>query len=79
MEIRDVERKDVETGVIQVGDVVLSDPQSEVLPAAMTIGKITAASSDRDNPLFAVLTIAAAVPEESLRKVFIYDPQPDGP
>lgn len=79
MEIRDVERKDVETGVIQVGDVVLSDPQSDVLPAAMTIGKITAASADRDNPLFAVLTLSAAVPEESLRRVYIYDPQYDQP
>jgi len=79
MEIRDVERKDVETGVVQVGDTVLSDPQSDVLPAAMTIGKITVASADRDNPLFAVLTIAAAVPEESLRRVYIYDPRNDGP
>jgi len=79
MEIRDVERKDVETGVIQVGDTVLSDPQSDVLPAAMTIGKITAASADRDNPLFAVLTIESAVPEESLRRVYIYDPRNDGP
>lgn len=79
MEIRDVERKDVETGVVQVGDAVLSDPQSESLPAAMTIGRITAASADRDNPLFAILTIAAAVPEESLRKVFIYDPQSEQP
>lgn len=75
MEIRDVERKDVEKGVIQVGDTVLSDPQSDVLPAAMTIGKITAASADRDNPLFAVLAITAAVLEESLRRVYIYDPQ----
>lgn len=79
MEIRDMERKDVDTGVIQVGDTVLSDPQSDVLPAAMTIGKITVASADRDNPLFAVLTIAAAVPEESLRRVYIYDPRNDGP
>lgn len=79
MEIRDVERKDVERGVIQVGDTVLSDPQSDALPAAMTIGKITEASADRDNPLFAVLTISAAVPEESLRRVYIYDPRNDGP
>jgi cell shape-determining protein MreC len=77
MEIRDVERKDVETGVIQVGDTVLSDPQSDVLPAAMTIGKIAAASTDRDNPLFAILTIASAVPEQTLRRVYIYDPQLD--
>ncbi|MEK7755748.1 MAG: rod shape-determining protein MreC, partial [Planctomycetota bacterium] len=79
MEIRDVERKDVDTGVVQVGDTVLSDPQSDVLPAAMTIGKVTTASADRDNPLFALLTIAAAVPEESLRRVYIYDPRNDGP
>lgn len=79
MEIRDVERKDVETGIVQVGDTILSDPQSDVLPAAMTIGKVTAASADRDNPLFAVLTITAAVPEESLRRVYIYDPQNNGP
>lgn len=79
MEIRDVERKDVETGVVQVGDTVLSDPQSDVLPAAMTIGKITAASADRDNPLFAILTIENAVPESSLRRVYIYDLQTERP
>ena len=79
MEIRDVERKDVETGIVQVGDTVLSDPQSDVLPAAMTIGKIAAASTDRDNPLFAILTIASAVPEETLRRVYIYDPRNHGP
>jgi len=79
MEIRDVERKDVETGVIQVGDTVLSDPQSDVLPAAMTIGKVSAASADRDNPLFAILTIAGAVPEGSLRRVYVYDPRRDAP
>lgn len=79
MEIRDVERKDVETGVIQVGDTVLSDPQSDVLPAAMTIGKVSAASADRDNPLFAILTITGAVPEENLRRVYVYDPQSSGP
>jgi len=79
MEIRDVERKDVEMGVILVGDTVLSDPQSESLPAAMTIGKIAEASEDRDNPLFAILTIASAVPDEMLRRVYIYDPQLDAP
>jgi len=79
MEIRDVERKDMETGIVQVGDTVLSDPQSDVLPAAMTIGKIAAASTDRDNPLFAILTIASAVPEETLRRVYIYDPRNHGP
>jgi len=75
MEIRDVERRDVESGAVQVGDTVLSDPQSDVLPAAMTIGKITDAAADRDNPLFAILTIESAVPEDTLRRVFIYDPQ----
>jgi hypothetical protein len=49
------------------------------ISAAMTIGKIAAASTDRDNPLFAILTIASAVPEQTLRRVYIYDPQNDWP
>ncbi len=74
MEIRDVEASDVEEGAVQVGDVVLSDPLSEVLPAAMTIGRVLSIAPDRDNPLLAILSVEGAISEESLRRVYIYDP-----
>lgn len=75
MEIRDVDKRDVDSGVIRAGDVVLSDSQHEVLPAALTIGRVAEVAVNRDNPLFAILTVHSAVPEESLRRVYVYDPQ----
>lgn len=75
MEIRDVQARDVTDGVVQVGDVVVSDPMSELLPAALTIGRIGLISPDRDNPLFAILSVDAAVSDESLTRVYVYDPR----
>lgn len=77
MEIRDAERRDVEAGVIRVGDTVLSDPTSDILPAAMTIGKISAVAPDRDNPLLSILSVQSAVDLTSLRRVFVYDSAPE--
>lgn len=74
MEVRDVDKRDVDAGSIAVGDVVLSDPRDELLPAALTIGRVAAIAGDRDNPLFAVLSIEALVPENSLDRVYVYDP-----
>jgi len=74
MEIRDVEAADVESGAVKVGDIVLSDPLSEMLPAAMTIGRVASITPDRDNPLFAILLIESAVSESSLQRVYVYDP-----
>ena len=75
MGVRDVEARDVQTSVIQVGDVVLSDPQGDLLPAAMTLGRISAIHPDRDNPLFAILTIESALNPDEFDRVYVYDPQ----
>lgn len=74
MQIRDVKRGDVESGVVQVGDTILSDPASGLLPAAMTIGHVTEITPDRANPLLSILTVRAAVEEKALRRVYVYDP-----
>ncbi len=75
MELRDVERRDLEGGLVQAGDTVLSDTDSETLPAAMTLGTVTRIDPDHNNPLLAVATVAAAVPPSTLRKVYIFDPR----
>lgn len=74
MLLRDVDRRLIDAGRIQVGDRVLSDSQSEALPTALHIGKITEIAFDRDNPLFAILTVQSAVAEDTLRRVYIFDP-----
>lgn len=79
LRLRDVDRRLIDAGRIRVGDRVLSDPQNEVLPTALTIGRITEITPDRDNPLFAVGTVQAAVTEDGLRRVFIYDLKNDAP
>ncbi|MFQ5591861.1 MAG: rod shape-determining protein MreC [Phycisphaerae bacterium] len=79
MEIREVDRHDVETGAIQVGDVVLSDPSDDMLPAPMTIGKIVAIEPDHQNPLLSTLRVVSSVPQQALRKVYVFDPEGDMP
>jgi len=74
MEIRDVDKRDVETGAIAVGDVVLSDPRSELLPTALIIGRVGEITTDRRKPLFAILTIESAADLNSLQRVYVYDP-----
>ena len=74
MQIRDVKRGDVEAGVVQTGDTILSDPASGLLPAAMTIGHVTEITPDRANPLLSILSVRAAVDEKALRRVYVYDP-----
>lgn len=74
MEIRDVDRRAVEDGHILVGDIVLSDNMDDNLPAAMTIGTVDAIEPDRRNPLLSILSVQAAVEEDSLRRVYVYEP-----
>ena len=74
MEIREVDRRDVRDQTVQIGDLVLSDPLDERLPAPMVIGKITAIRPDRDNPLLSILTVEPAVDHKSLRRVYVFDP-----
>jgi len=75
MEIGDVDARGVEAGSIQIDDIVLSDPMSENLPAALTIGRVAAIAPDRNNPLFAILTIEPAVRESALERVYVFDPR----
>ena len=75
MRIADAQRRDVDAGVIQVGDAVLSDPMRDTLPTAMMIGRITAIEPDHDNPLLSILTVEPAMDESALRRVFVYDPE----
>jgi cell shape-determining protein MreC len=72
MEIRDVEAREAQEGLIRSGDMVLSDPRSDTLPAAMAIGRIKAVMPDRDNPLFAILLVEPATSTDSLRQVYVY-------
>lgn len=75
MEIRDVDRREVESGAIAVGDVVLSDAESPLLPASMTIGYVDAIKPDRENPLLSILSVRAAVDPSMLKRVYVFDPQ----
>lgn len=74
MQIRDVDRRLIAEQRIRVGDTVLSDPHSELLPAAMSIGTITVVQPDRDNPLLSILTVQSGVDARSLRRVYVFDP-----
>jgi cell shape-determining protein MreC len=74
MEIHDAEKRDVDSGLVREGDVVLSDLTSGTLPVALTVGRITEVRPDRDNPLLSILTIESEVDPVSLRRVYIYDP-----
>ena len=74
MEIRDVKRSDVEQRLIREGDLILSDPFSALLPTGMTIGRVTALTVDKGNPLFAILSVESEVPLQELRRVYVYAP-----
>ncbi len=72
MEIRDVDRRDIQKEAIRVDDIVLSDPAGGNLPAPMVIGRIAAIDPDRDNPLLGILTVESAVSHETLRRVYVF-------
>lgn len=74
MEIRDVEARSIQAAAVEVGDVVLSDPSNESLPAALTIGTVSALIPDRDNPLFMHLDVRPVLLPSQLDRVFIFDP-----
>ena len=75
MEIHDVEARTVQAAAVELGDVVLSDSTNEMLPAALTIGNISAIIPDRDNPLFVHLAVKPALDLADLDRVYVYDPQ----
>jgi len=76
MEVRDVKVEDVDAGLIQVGDQVLSDPARSALPAALIVGTVSKITPDPREPLFAALTIEAAVDVGELERVYVFAPTP---
>lgn len=75
MHIDDVERRDVDVGVVQVGDLVLSDRGAMELPVPLTIGTVAGIEDDRDNPLLVNVTVTAALDTASLQKVYVFVPE----
>jgi len=74
MEIRGIDRRDVESGLIKVGDVVLSDYTGGMLPAPMTIGAIAAILPDHEQPLLSIGEVRSSVDTAALRRVYVFDP-----
>lgn len=74
MQIGDVNLRDVEDGKIRVGDMVFSDPLSDTLPAALTIGRITRIDHDVESPLLSTLTVKSPIIFSQLRRVYVFDP-----
>jgi len=74
MEIRDAKRQDVDAGRVRVGDQVLSDPTSSLLPAALVVGTVSEITNDPKKPLFATLIVSAAVDPSKIERVYIFDP-----
>lgn len=75
MQIDHVDKRDVESGLIAIGDIVLADSQDEELPAALVIGKINSIERDLDNPLLSILKVHGVIDESKLRYVYVFDPQ----
>lgn len=76
MQVGGVERRlvDGEAPAIAVGDLVVSDPMNQSLPAALVVGTIEAIAPDRHNPLLAVVTVRAPLDGRSLDRVYVFDP-----
>lgn len=74
MEIRDVESRRVDDGLIQIGDVVLSASRGDTagLPAAMRVGDVIDIRRDRDNPLLSILTIKSPILDDHLSRIYVY-------
>lgn len=79
MEICDVDKRNVDDGTIGSGDLVLSDPRSELLPTALVIGIVVEITSDRDKPLFSVLSIESAADIGTMERVYVFDPDSSEP
>jgi len=77
MVIKDVEKKQVDEGVIAVGDYILSDPDDASLPASMVIGTVEAIHSDRNRPLLAIVEVATVLRASDLHRVYVFVPESD--
>jgi cell shape-determining protein MreC len=76
MQVGGVERRllEGEPSTVAVGDVVVSDPMSQVLPAALCVGTIESIAPDVHNPLLAVVMVRAPLEGSSLDRVYVFDP-----
>jgi cell shape-determining protein MreC len=77
MILRDLDRRDVESGRIQVGDAVLSDPESTRLPVAMVVGRIGSVVPDHNNALLSTAVVEPVLASISLHGVYVFDPASD--
>lgn len=75
MHIDDVQQRDTAEGIVQIGDVVLSDRGAFNLPVPLTIGTVESIEPDRENPLLVNVTVVPAVDLVSLRKVYVFVPE----
>ncbi len=78
MVIKDVEKIQVDEGLITKGDYILSDPNDATLPASMVIGTIKAIHLDRNKPLLAIVDVATILPSSELHSVYVFVPEADG-
>jgi cell shape-determining protein MreC len=79
MEIRDIDLRDVESGAIAVGDIILIDPDTGLVPAPMTAGHIAKIETDVRNPLLGIATVESPLDESALRRVYVFDPNQPQP
>lgn len=74
MRIRDLDRRDVEAGLIQAGDIVLAETIEGVLPVPMTVGKIIRIDPIPSEPLLAAAVVQPSIELDLLRRVYVFDP-----
>lgn len=78
MIIRDIPRRMVDAGQIQVGDLVTSAPDDTRLPLAVVIGPIEDLQANRDKPICFDALVRHMIDPSSLSEVIIVDSsQPD--
>jgi len=75
IEIRDVHHQYVRDGEIQIGDVVLTQPDDPRLPPSINIGTVTTMTPDPDNGLLYILTVDPGLDAGDLNRVYVVDVQ----
>ncbi len=73
MEIGEVDRRDIEDGLVAIGDRVLADYPRLGLTTPMVIGYVKEVLPDRDNPLLVKLVVASLVDTNGLKRVLVFD------
>lgn len=73
MRIEDVSYSDVESGKINVGDIVVTTGEDSRLPLFVAVGKIVEIKRDDDNAVLYKLTVEPILDLDRLRRVFVLD------